>query len=196
MTTKNPIAVLIIDFINDIVNTESKIARSAKYVAEHHVISRANKTIEFARENNLLLLFVKVGFNNSYLECPINSPIFGRLKQLEGLQLNTWSTEFHHELAFKANDPVIIKHRVSAFYNTDLETNLRAQKIQKLIICGVATDLAVQLTAREAHDRDYEVIIVEDACGASDENIHKNTIETLARVAKIVKSSELNLANL
>lgn len=51
--------------------------------------------------------------------------------------------------------------------------------------------MTVQLTAREDHDRDYEIILVEDACGANHETIHKTTIKTLARIANIINSKQL-----
>lgn len=191
MTDNKSTALIVIDFINDIVNPESKTAPSAKYVADHQVIAHANQCIAYARQQNILLLFVKISFSKDYKECPENSPIFSRAKQLGIFQLNTPGTEFYSELDIQESDPVIIKHRVSAFYNTDLETYLRAQGIKKIFLSGVSTDMTIQLTAREAHDRDYQVVIVEDACGAANENVHRTTIESLLRIAKIIKSSEL-----
>lgn len=178
-------ALLVIDFINDIVHPDGKIANTAEFVKQHQVIAKANEAIQFAREQNFLLLFVKVGFTVQYLECPKNSPIFGKAKQFQALQLHSWGTEFHHELAINPQDAVIIKHRVNAFYGTDLETFLRANQVERLYLCGVSTDMAIQTTARDAHDRDYQVIIIEDACGAANQEIHENTLKSLARIAEI-----------
>ena len=186
---------LALDFINDIVHVKGKFTATAEFVKKHQVIEAANKTIDFARKNQILCLFVKVGFSSDYLECPPNSPVFGKAKELQALKLNTWGTEFHENLSIQSSDAVIVKHRVSAFYATSLETFLRANRIQYLILLGVSTDMAVQTTAREAHDRDYQVTLVSDACGASSEELHQNSLKLLERIATITTSSLLTSGN-
>lgn len=184
-------ALLVLDFINDIVHPDGKIASSAGFIQEHHVIHHANAAIAFARKNKILCAFIKVGFSTDYQECPAESPIFGRVKQLQALQLNTWGTEFHAAIEITPKDLVIIKHRVSAFYATSLEAFLRANHISNLLIAGVSTDMAVQTTAREAHDRDYAVTIVADACGAASLEVHENTLKLLQRITVITESNKL-----
>ena len=184
-------ALLVLDFINDIVHPDGKIAASAGYVKKHQVISHANAVITFSRENNIPSAFVKVGFNFGYPECPENSPLFGRAKEFQALQLNTWGTEFHEALDVKPEDLVIIKHRVSAFYSTSLEAFLRANQTQNLILIGVSTDMAIQSTAREAHDRDYKVNIISDACGAASLEIHESALKLLQRIAVITSSNNI-----
>lgn len=183
-------ALLVIDFINDIVNPKGKIASSAEFVKSNHVIENANKMIAYARKNNMPIGFVKVGFSESYAECPKDSPIFGKAPSFGALMLNSWGTEFDDQLDFKKDDFVIIKHRVSAFYGTSLAPWLHANKINTIMIAGVSTEMTVQTTAREAHDRDFQVIIIEDACGAATQEAHDNSIKQLSRIAVIKKSSE------
>jgi nicotinamidase-related amidase len=184
-------ALIALDFINDIVHTKGKFTATAEFVKKYDVIESANKVIAFARQNQIVPLFVKVGFTPQYLECPTNSPIFGKAKESQALQLNSWGTEFHESLAIQPSDAQIIKHRVGAFYATALETFLRANEIQHLILIGVSTDMAVQTTAREAHDRDYLVTIVSDACGAGSEELHQGALKQLERIAKMTTSSRL-----
>jgi nicotinamidase-related amidase len=184
-------ALLVIDFINDIVHSDGKIAGSAAYIKKYKVIEHANKAIAAAREQKIPIFFVKVGFSSNYLECPMHSPLFRRAKEFKALQLNSWGTEFHETLNFQSSDNVIVKHRVSAFYATDLETYLRANQIQKLYLCGVSTDMTIQTTAREAHDRDYKVAVIKDACGAMTEELHENTIKSLERIAMISTTEQL-----
>lgn len=52
--------------------------------------------------------------------------------------------------------------------------------------------MAVQTTAREAHDKDYKVMIVSNACGAGSSEIHESTLKSLQRLALVVKNTELN----
>lgn len=184
-------ALLVIDFINDIVHPDGKIIETATFVEKHHVIENANRVIAFAREHKIPIAFVKVGFSESYLECPAHSPVFGQAKEFKAFQLNTWGTEFHEKLDVKPSDFVIIKNRISAFYATSLEPFLRANQIQNIILTGVSTDMAIQSTAREAHDRDYKVIIVSDACGASLEESHEFTLKELQRLSIITTTDKL-----
>jgi ureidoacrylate peracid hydrolase len=112
------------------------------------------------------------------------------------LQLDTWGTEFHEKIDFHPNDLVLTKNRVSAFYCTPLEAFLRANKIQNIIFCGVSTDMAVQTTAREAHDRDYKVIIVKDACGSMSAEMHDGALQGLQRIALITSTHDLTTEQL
>ncbi|ASQ45628.1 cysteine hydrolase family protein [Legionella clemsonensis] len=187
-------ALIVIDFINDIVHSDGKIAAAAAFVEKNNTIQNTNKLIEMARRKQLLLLFVKVGFSKDYRECPTNSPVFGKAKESQALQLDTWGTEFHKELAVVPQDIVIIKHRVSAFYGTSLDIFLRINRINTLLLSGVATNMTITSTAREAHDRDYNVVIVEEACAAATDKIHKNSLELLSRVAKIVPFAQVETA--
>ena len=184
-------ALLVLDFINDIVHPLGKIAASAEFIKENNVIQHTNETIALARKKHWPIIFIKVGFHAEYQECPNHSPVFSKVKNLGALQLNTWGTNFHDDIQKEENDLTLVKHRVSAFYATSLEAFLNAQQIERLIICGVSTDMAVQTTAREAHDRDYQVVIVSDACGAANTVLHEAAIHSLQRIAQIVKSNEL-----
>lgn len=177
---------LVIDFINEIVHKDGKFGQyNAPYCTEHNVLENANKAIKAARKNHIPIAHVKVGFSKSYLECPESSPIFSNAKKFKALELDTWATEFHELMDVKDQDYVITKHRISAFYNTDLECVLRANRINEIIIIGVATHMTVELTAREAHDRDYIVTVLEDACGDGDLETHITSINSIRNIATV-----------
>jgi biuret amidohydrolase len=67
------------------------------------------------------------------------------------------------ELAPRAGETVIIKPGKGAFYATQLDELLRSERITHLILAGVTTEVCVQTTMREANDRGYECLLVEDA---------------------------------
>ena len=184
-------ALIVLDLENDLIHPEGKLALSSKMVVENRVISKANAVIQQARQCNALVIFVRVGFSQNYVECPVTSPLFSYVQQAQALQLNTWGTEFDKNLDVRENDVMITKHRVSAFYATSLQAILTARQIQQVILCGISTDFAVQTTAREAHDRDYRVSIVQDACAANSIEEHRNTIQLLEKFCTIVNSNNL-----
>jgi biuret amidohydrolase len=182
-----------LDYIVDITCIDGKIAHSAKQVIERDVISHANQAIALARSKGWLIIQVKVGFSPSYVEQPKQSPLFGQVQALNALNLTQPGTHFHPQLDVRAGDAIVIKHRVSPFYATSLEAILRANSIEQLVVAGVSSALAVQSTVREAHDRDYQVLILEAACAATSAEEHKNAMHLLTRIARLVSVDELKL---
>jgi nicotinamidase-related amidase len=89
-------------------------------------------------------------------------------------------SEIHSELTPLASEKVILKHRYSAFYNTDLETILRCLKIEDLVISGVMTNMCVESTARDAYYRDYRVFIPADGTGSINEDMHMASLLNLS----------------
>ena len=70
------------------------------------------------------------------------------------------------ELAPVDGEPVIDKPGKGAFYETDLESVLKNKGIRTLIVCGVTTEVCVHTTVREANDRGYECVVLEDCVGS------------------------------
>jgi biuret amidohydrolase len=92
----------------------------------------------------------------------------------------TKESEIADELKPLKGEKVVLKHRYSAFYNTDLETILRCQKIEDLVITGVMTNMCCESTARDAYFRDYRVFFPADCNGTVTEEMHKSTLLNLA----------------
>lgn len=84
------------------------------------------------------------------------------------------------EIAPLESEKIIYKHRYSAFYNTDLETVLRVQKIEDVVICGIMTNMCCESTARDAYYRDYRVFIPADGTGSVTEEMHTGSLLNLA----------------
>jgi ureidoacrylate peracid hydrolase len=92
----------------------------------------------------------------------------------------TPESEVHHEIAPLPSEKVVIKHRYSAFYNTDLETVLRVQGIEQLVITGVMSNMCCESTARDAYFRDYRVFFLADATGSITEDMQLATLLNVA----------------
>lgn len=184
---------ILIDFINEVVDEKGKFAGKGypMFVKTHNVLGNVNTAIAKARAKNIPIIFVRIGFSPDYREWPETSPLFGTAKKFGALQLGTWATEIHNSLNKDEADFFVTKHRVSAFYATPLEAILRTLNVDTILLGGVATDIAVQSAAREAHDRDYKVVVLEDLCGAGNEEDHAQALRLLAKIATVGKSTEV-----
>ncbi len=72
-----------------------------------------------------------------------------------------------------------MKHRYSGFLCTDLEMILRARERRSVLVTGVATNVCVESTARDAYMRDYHLVLVDDCCGAVTKAEHEATLHTI-----------------
>ena len=89
-------------------------------------------------------------------------------------------SEVHPELTPQDGEKEILKHRYSAFYNTDLETILRCLKIEDLVITGIMTNMCCESTARDAYFRDYRVFFLADGTGSITEEMQIASLLNLA----------------
>ena len=86
---------------------------------------------------------------------------------------------------------VIHKRRYSAFFDTDLERRLLELRPEKVIICGVCTDICVMHTASDARNRDYDVEIPTDCVATFDPEAHRFALQHMQRIlgARLVEAT-------
>lgn len=77
------------------------------------------------------------------------------------------------------NEPVIDKPGRSAFAHTDFELLLRNKGMRNLVFVGVTTDVCVSSTMREANDRGFDCLVIEDGTVASEASLRVATLESV-----------------
>lgn len=195
METQEKSALICIDFINEIVSKGGKLC-SPEYLAslqKNQVLERTHKLQQKFRQANIPIFHVRVAFSPSYWEWSSRTKLFAKVCQYQALQENTWGTEFAEQVKPLPDEKTIYKRRVSAFYETDLHMTLQCRGIRKIYIAGVATDLAVATAARDAHDRDYEVVVVADCCASSDYCDHEKALHLLQKIADIKELEDIDM---
>ncbi len=104
--------------------------------------------------------------------------------------------EIIDELKPAEGEFVVNKTSIGAFASTGLDHLLRSLGREQLYMTGVSTNMCVETTAREAADRGYLVTMVEDACGATIEELHHGTMTNFQRLFGRVRSTDEALAEL
>lgn len=106
----------------------------------------------------------------------------------------TVETELVPELADYPGE-IIPKRRFSSFFNTPLEKKLSQLKPDKLIVCGICTDICVLQTVADARTRDYEVEVPVDCVASFNERAHRFALEYMEKTlgAKLTRFKETTL---
>ncbi|MVW77632.1 cysteine hydrolase family protein [Bordetella sp. 02P26C-1] len=187
---------LVLDMQNDLVHEDGPNGKGplGEQVRDRQILAKTAAAIKQAREAGVLVGFVRVGFSAGYPECPPNSQVFSAAPQHGLFKLGEWGTEIHPLLEQREGDIQVVKHRVSPFYSTTLQAQLRARNITRIYCSGVSTQAVVQATVRDGHDRDLEMIVLEDLCAAHSAEEHRNSIQSIGRFCKVETAATVTFA--
>jgi nicotinamidase-related amidase len=181
---------------NDLVHADGPNGKAAygEQVRARRILENTQRALQKARAAGLRIGFVRVGFSPDYRECPANSPIFSNARKNGIFKLGEWGTQVHPDLGQQPGDFDIVKHRVSPFHGTNLDVILRTHGIRRIYCSGISTNAVVQAAVREGHDRDYEMVVLEDCCCGLSTEEHEVAMKSLQRFCKTTMSTEVAFA--
>lgn len=184
---------LVLDMMNDLVHADGPNGKApyGEQARARRIVENTRTAIDKARSAGIPIGFVRVGFSPDYRECPPASPIFSNARKNQIFKLGEWGTETHPDLGQRPEDFDIVKHRVSPFYATSLDAILSAQGITRIYCSGISTNAVVQATVREGHDRDYEMVIIEDGCCGLTAEEHEIAMKSLERFCTVTNSADV-----
>ena len=182
-------ALIVVDVQNDFVSPEGSAGKRGEDVgAAMAMIPNLTGLIDQARRVGLTIIYIRT----THSDWTDTASWVYRTSQKSGLSTcreGSWGAEFYDGIAPLPTERVVIKHRYSAFINTDLNTVLKARGVQSVLVCGVATNVCVETTARDGYMYDYYVTMIDDCSAAYDAKLHMNTLENIRRHFGLVASS-------
>jgi ureidoacrylate peracid hydrolase len=84
----------------------------------------------------------------------------------------------------------VTKQLQNAFHGTRLETYLRTEGVETLLVCGFVSNVCVESTIRGAHERGFDVVLVEDACASYDQRMHEALVHNVEYIYGISALAE------
>jgi nicotinamidase-related amidase len=162
-----------------------------RYHESARCLAAAARALATARSIDLPILFVRIAFRSGYPEVSPRNRAFATVRAGETFTDASPATQIHPTVAPRPGEPVVLKKRVSAFAGSDLEIVLRARGVTRVVLCGIATSGVVLSTLREAADRDYEIVVLADACFDADEEVHRVLVQKVfPRQAEVMSVDE------
>ncbi len=156
------------------------------------LVAGAKQAIELIRGHGGTIGYVRVAFTDG--EVPAGA--MGQRITPERLAMfhaDAPATQVHDEIAPQEGDIVVRKTRVGAFSTTDLDEQLRARGIDTLLLAGISTSGVTLSTVRDAHDKDYRVIVISDLCVDPEPGVHEFLTEKIfSRQGDVITSAELH----
>ena len=195
LPAKNHIALLIIDMQRDFLEPGGFGESLGNDVSTLQLIVPTVKQLQAVfREKDITIIQTKEGHRVDLSDCHESKRARGKGSLTIGdkgpmgriLVLGEPGNEIVETLKPNPEELVIEKPGKGAFYRTELEQILKARQITHLIFTGVTTEVCVQSTMREANDRGYECLLVEDATASYFSEFKQATVDMIRAQGGIV----------
>jgi nicotinamidase-related amidase len=146
------------------------------------VVANAVRLLDRFRALGSPVVLVRVAFldDKDRLDLPVDAPPPGRFG----------GSDLLPEIGPKPGDIVITKRQWGAFYGTELDLQLRRRGVRTIVLGGIATNIGVESTARDAYERGYGQVFVEDAMSSLSAEGHKLTLDVIFPRIGRIRSTE------
>lgn len=187
-------ALVIQDLQNDVVSEGGAFADTGSYdhAKSQNVVANAARLAERARQVGIPVIHIWYIVEQGARGLKLNAPLYRGLKETGASVRGSWGAAPAEGLEPQGEDYVVEKTRMNGFYDTRLDSLLRAHGTETLIITGAWTNMSIEHTARHAADAGYRAVVVSDATSTMNADWQRASIEyALTNVADIVTVAEL-----
>ena len=176
-------ALIVVDMLNDFFERSPVLA-----MQRSQLVANTNLLVRTFHSAGLPVIWVRQEFapdlHDAFLEMRANN--------VSITIAGTAGCEFLPELERLPADPVIVKKRYSAFFGTALDARLSKLQPDVLVIAGVNTHACVRMTAIDAYQRDYDVIVPAECVASSDPEHHDVSLRYLdGNIARIIPTADV-----
>lgn len=181
-------AILVVDMQNDYCSPQGNVAERGHDVSMiTRMLPNLQRFLDEARKLRAKIIFIQC-----IHEAETDSAAW--LARHGGTALphcrrGTWGAEFYG-VAPVEGEPIVVKHRYSAFVGTRLESVLRTLGIRTLVMTGVGTNVCVESTARDGYMRDYNIVFVSDCTATSTQAAHDATLANMRQFFGVVATAD------
>lgn len=188
-------AVVGVHMIRDIVTHDGAFGQFfGEGVERHQIIPAVGRLLSAARAGGATVVYTRVVFRPGHPDLVANCPLLGVVAQTGALQHGTPGAEIVPDLAPQNGDLVVDHQRVTGFHGSELDVLLRGRGITTVVLAGVATNVSVEGTGREAVNLGYRTVVVSDACSAASDAAHAASLETFGLLGEVVTLDEVTAA--
>ena len=154
---------------------------------------RIKEVIGFCREKNVPVIYTVFSNTHNFHDRPVSGQYMpNRFPELGGDPCLFSQGKVWHELAPREDEIVIHKPSYGAFYDTPLDTILKAMGKNTVIICGTLTNCCCGTTARQAYERSYYVVFGSDITSTYDSQMQEAELNILRfAFARVMTANEI-----
>lgn len=162
-------ALIIIDMLNDFFK-EAPMKNQKSVLSE-----KINGLIKIVERKNIPIIFIRQEFKKDLSD----AFLFMKKRNEKNTIKGTKGAQILSEINKNKNDIIITKKRFSSFYKTRLDSLLKINKINSLIIAGIFTHSCIRQTTIDAYQRDFNIILAKECIDSWDKKHHKITLDYL-----------------
>ena len=180
--TLNPAhtAVVVIDMQNDFCAENGYLHKNlgVDMTSNIPLAQRIMELVAAARRAHAMVVWIKANYETRYL----SGQALSKLQQKQNSSIccegGTWGWDFF-EVEAEPDEWVIEKHTYSGFHGTELDRVLRFKGIRSLVMTGVATNVCVESTLRDAYFNGYYIVLPEDCVNSVARDLHDATLKNV-----------------
>ena len=151
-------------------------------------LSKINELLAAARSKNMRVFFTKITPLPPDFESPARKYSSSKMK----FNMSQLPKEAF-DLAIKPEDREIVlnKNTASIFIGTNFELMMRNARLETIIIAGIATEIGVESTARDASNRGFYVVVDSDASSSGDRAAHERSLANMKKLFDVLTTDEI-----
>jgi nicotinamidase-related amidase len=174
-------ALLLVDLQRAFCDRDGSMAAQDRSIASMSEAARQCQTLaELARRQGVPVIWTRMMFAPDYSDGGMVTRMRPGLVKIGALRRGQPDVELSVLVHAEPNDLIVDKPRYSALIGTELAEILSDRKIGRVVLGGVTTSMCIESTARDLAQRDFEVAVIEEACGDFDAGRHAASLAALA----------------